>query len=162
MSHVPSAVEARTRGLARGGTLVASPLRNDFVEASVTLTRPAQRRHLADLHEWLVDGGRLLGGEKVVALTNFQHGGRLSVHILLVTTERIAYTYADGIRAIPLADVDTDKIDASVGIVHGQITIPLRDGGSLTFQRGMSLAIAGVAHALRAHGTPSPPRAVRD
>jgi hypothetical protein len=143
---------------------VGSPLRNDFVEASATLTLPAQKRHLAELHAWLVDGGRLLEGEKVVALTNFQQGGvgRMPVQILLVTTARVVFTHDDGIRAIPLTYVDTDKVGASAGVVHGQVTIPLRDGELLTFRRGMSLAMIGVAQALRAHGTPSPSRSARD
>ena len=166
MLFVPSsAVKVRTRGLARrGGTRVGSPLRNDFVEASATLKLPRQKRHLAELHVWLVDGGRLLEGEKVVALANFQQGGvgRMPAHILLVTTARIVFTHDDGVGSIPLADVDTDEVEASVGVVHGRITIPLRDGGLLTFRRGMSLAMVGVAQALRAHGTPSPSRVARD
>lgn len=162
MSHVPSfAMKTRSNSAARsagGGTLLGSPLRNDFVQASVGLTLPAQKRHLADLHEWLVDGGRMLDDEKVVSLTNFQQGrlGRMPVHILLVTTARIAFTHDGGIREVPLTEILTGQIEVSAGIVHGQITIPLRDNGSLSFRRGKSLAMAEVAHALRAHGTPSP------
>ena len=133
-------------------------LRNDFAEASVGLTLPAQRKHLAELHEWLVDGGRMVEGERVLALTNYQQGrfGRLPTHILLVTTGRIAFTYDDGVRSIPMSEVDTSGISVSAGVVHGRITIPLRDGGSLTFRRGKSLAMAEVAGALRLHGSPSP------
>ena len=143
---------------------MATPLRSDFVQASVGLNLPAQKRRLADLHEWLVDGRRMDDDEHVVALTNFQQGrvGRMPSHILLVTTARIAYTHDGGIRAIPLSDIDTSRIDVSAGIVHGQITIPLRRGGSLTFRRGMSLAMAEVAGALRLHGCPSPPKVSGD
>jgi hypothetical protein len=139
-------------------------LRNDFEQASVGLTLPAQKRHVADLNEWLVDGSRLLDDERVVALTNFQQGrlGRMPVHILLVTTARIAFTHDGGIGSIPLADIETSGVDVSAGIVHGVITIPLRDGTKLTFRRGMSLAMAEVAGALRTLGCPSPSRVSRD
>lgn len=138
-------------------------LRNDFVQASVGLTLPAQKRRLADLHEWLVDGGRMDDDERVVALTNFQQGrlGRMPTHILLVTTARIAFTHDRGIGSIPLADIETSGVDVTAGIVHGVIVIPLRDGTKLTFRRGMSLAMAEVAGALRTHGCPSPSRVSR-
>ena len=140
-----------------GGTL----LRNDFVEASIGLTLRAQKRHLADLHKKLVDEGRMRDDEHVVSLTNYQQGrfGRLPTHILVVTSARIAYTHDGGFRSIPLDDVDPSSISIRAGIVHGEITFELRDGETLWFRRGMSLAMQEVATAITSHGTPTPPPA---
>lgn len=137
-------------------------LRNDFAQASSGLTLPAQKRNLAGLHQWLVDEARALDGEHVVALTNFQQGrfGRFPTHILLVTTVRMVFTHDGGIRAVSLDDIDTERVDVSAGIVHGEITIALRNGETLSFRRGMSLGMQEVAAALMAHGAPTPPSPV--
>lgn len=75
----------------------------------------------------------------------------------MVTSARIAHTHDGGFRSIPLDDVDPSSISIRAGIVHGEITFELRDGETLRFRRGMSLAVQEVTAAITRQGTPTPP-----
>lgn len=135
------------------------PLRPDFASASVGLTLPGQRKNLEHLHDWLIDELAIAPQELVVALTNYQQGrfGRLPSHILVVTTERIAFTHDGGLRSVPLADLDTNRIGLKAGLVNGEVTLLTQSGEQLKFRRGMSIAMQEVASAVRQLGDRSGP-----
>lgn len=149
------------------GNRVPKLLRSDFASASIGLTLPGQHKNLAELHDWLTDELGINASERVVALTNYQQGrfGRLPTHILLVTTDRIAYTHDAGMRSVPLPEVDTSRVGLRAGLVNGDLTVVLRSGEELGFRRGMSMGMQEVAAALEAYDSagasepPPPPRA---
>lgn len=139
------------------------PMRRDFAEQAIGLTLPAQHRNLKSLHDWLIDEIGMLPGEQIVASTNYQQGrfGRLPSHVLLVSTERIAYSHDSGLRSIPLHELDLTRIGVRVGLASGDVTLVTTSGEELTFRRGISIAMSQVAAALESLAGPRPTSAPR-
>lgn len=137
---------------------MADLLRADFAEAAMSLVTSSQKRNLKALHDWLVDELEISASETVLAVTNYQQGhfGRLPSHILLVTSERIAFTHDGGMRGVPLRKIDVSKMGLDLGLINGQVSFLLDDGEVLTFKKGVSLAVGEVASIVKELASPSP------
>ncbi|USQ79192.1 hypothetical protein NF556_16450 [Ornithinimicrobium faecis] len=125
-------------------------MRSDFTKAGSTLNMPRQRENYRQLHDWLVNELALPATERVLAVTNYQQGrfGRMPSHVLLVTSARIAYTHDGGLRALPLSDLDPNRLGLKTGVVNGELVLATTSGEELIFRRGMSLAIQEVSTSL--------------
>lgn len=125
-------------------------VRRDFARVAEFLVFDGQKKNLQELHDWLIYELNMPASEIVVALTNYQEGNpfRLPSHILVVTTERVAFTHGGGMRTIPHGQVDLERSTADIGDVHGDLVLALTDGEIYRFKRGEAAPMRQVESAI--------------